>query len=162
MDTQVKPVVRALKGDEAHALLLRNKVGRIAFAFQDVVDIEPIHYVFDPPWIFGRTSAGAKLLMLSHNQWCAFETDEVRGLFDWESVVVKGAFTPQNSPLATWDYGRALAALRTLFPRTLTADDLTPQRDVLFGIHASEISGRCSISSGVHETPGSNLARASK
>jgi len=157
MTTQVKPVIRALKGDEAQALLLRNKVGRIAFAFHDAVDIEPIHYVYDAPWIFGRTSAGAKLLMLSHNQWCAFETDEVRGLFDWESVVVKGAFTPQNSPMATWDYGRALAALRTLFPRTLTSDDPTPQRDVLFAIHASEISGRCSASNAAHETMTANL-----
>jgi nitroimidazol reductase NimA-like FMN-containing flavoprotein (pyridoxamine 5'-phosphate oxidase superfamily) len=151
MNTQVKPVIRSLKADEAQALLARNKVGRIAFAFHDRVDIEPIHYVYDAPWIFGRTSAGAKLLTLAHNQWCAFETDEVRGLFDWESVVVKGPFSPQHSTTASWDYRRALTALRTLFPRTLAADDLTPQRDVVFGVHATEISGRCSTSNGTSD-----------
>ena len=57
------------------------------------VDIEPLHYVYEAPWMFGRTSTGAKLLTLSHNQWCAFETDDVRGMFDWESVVVKGPFS---------------------------------------------------------------------
>src|SRR5687767_1437716 len=102
--TNHKPIIRELKGDEAQALLLRNNVGRIAFALHDRVDMAPIHYVYEAPWICGRTSTGAKVLTLAHNQWCAFETDEVRGLFDWESVVVKGAFSPQGSPFATWDY----------------------------------------------------------
>ena len=140
------PVIRSLRGDETEALLVRNKVGRIAYAFHDRVDIEPIHFVYEAPWIFGRTSPGAKLLTLAHNQWCAFETDEVRGLLDWESVVVKGPFSPQNSPMASWDYGRALAALRSLQPAMLTTNDPTPFRDIIFGIHATEISGRCCMS----------------
>jgi len=146
MTTHGKPIMRVLKGDEAQALLARNQVGRIAFSQRDRVDVEPVHYVYDAPWIFGRTSTGAKLLTLAHNQWCAFETDDVRGLFDWESVVVKGPFSPQGSPHATWDYDRAVAALRRLLPETLTADDPTPQRDVVFGVHVSEIFGRCSVS----------------
>jgi hypothetical protein len=146
-----KPTIRALRGDEAQALLRRNRVGRIAFSLHDRVDVEPIHYVYDAPWIFGRTSAGAKLLTLEHNQWCAFETDDVRGMFDWESVVVKGPFSPRNSPFANWNYDRALAALRRLLPSTLTDDDPTPHRDIVFGVHASEIFGRCSVSSHTHE-----------
>jgi nitroimidazol reductase NimA-like FMN-containing flavoprotein (pyridoxamine 5'-phosphate oxidase superfamily) len=148
MSALIRPIIRALRGDEAQALLARNHVGRIAFSLHDRVDVEPIHYVYDAPWIFGRTSVGAKILTLAHNQWCAFETDEVRGMFDWDSVVVKGPFTPRNSPLAGWDYERAIAALRRLLPSTLTAADPTPHRDIVFGVHASEISGRCSISSG--------------
>jgi nitroimidazol reductase NimA-like FMN-containing flavoprotein (pyridoxamine 5'-phosphate oxidase superfamily) len=146
MSTHVIPVIRSLRGDETEALLVRNNVGRIAFSFQDRVDIEPIHFVYEAPWIFGRTSAGAKLLTLAHNQWCAFETDDVRGLCDWESVVVKGPFSPQNSPTATWSYSAALTALRSLQPSTFTVDDPTPYRNVVFAIHASEISGRCSLS----------------
>ena|SRR5688572_12621257 len=151
-----KPIVRELMGDEAQALLARNHVGRIAFSQNDRVDIEPLHYVFEGPWIFGRTSAGAKLLTLSHNSWCAFETDEVQGMFDWQSVVVKGPFCPRESPFATWDYDRAVAALRRLQPSTFTDSDPTPHRDIVFGVHASEISGRCSVSN-VAE----GLARAS-
>lgn len=137
-----------MRGDEAEALLVRNQVGRIAFSQHDRVDIEPIHYVYAAPWIFGRTSAGAKILTLSHNSWCAFETDEVDGMFDWESVIVKGPFSPQNSPFATWDYDRAVDALRRLLPSTLTDNDPTPQRDIVFGVHASEISGRRCVSNG--------------
>jgi hypothetical protein len=141
-----KPTIRALTGDEAEALLARNSVGRLAFSHHDRVDIEPIHYVFEAPWIFGRTSMGAKLLTLAHHQWCAFEADEVQGMFDWGSVVVKGPFSTRNSVFAGWDYNRALAALRRLLPSMFTDDDPAPHRDIVFGIHASEISGRCSRS----------------
>ncbi len=151
MSPHVKPIIRVLNGDEAQALLVRNRVGRIAFSQLDRVDIEPIHYVYEAPWIFGRTSAGAKLLTLSYNSWCAFETDEVRGLWDWESVVVKGPFSPQNTPHATWDLDRAVAALRRLLPTALTVNDPTPQRDIVFAVHATEISGRSSVSNGVFE-----------
>jgi nitroimidazol reductase NimA-like FMN-containing flavoprotein (pyridoxamine 5'-phosphate oxidase superfamily) len=142
------PIIRALRGEESQALLARNRVGRIAYSFHDRVDIEPVHYVYEAPWIFGRTSAGTKLLTLAHNQWCAFETDEVTGLFDWESVVVKGPFLPQGSPSASWDYDRAIAALRRLIPDSLTPNDPTADRIVVFGIHASEITGRRSVASG--------------
>ena len=140
-----RPIVRSLTGAESQALLARNHIGRIAFSIHDRVDVEPIHYVYDAPWIFGRTSSGAKILTFQHNQWCAFETDDVRGFFDWESVVAKGPFSPHGSPYATWDYDRALAALRVLIPDTLTDADPTPHRDIVFGIHASEISGRTSV-----------------
>ena len=78
MTDQSRPLIRALRGDEAQALLARNRVGRIAFAFHD----------------------------------------------------------------------RVVAALRVLLPNFLTDDDPTPHRDVVFGVHASEISGRCSVSTG--------------
>lgn len=128
---------------EARAVLARHHVGRIAYSFRDHVDIEPIHYVVDGSWIYGRTSIGTKLATLAHHPWCAFEVDEVRDTFDWESVVVKGTFhllDPQaGSPES---YGRAVALLRQLVPGTLTADDPTPHRRVLFGIYTDEITGR--------------------
>jgi nitroimidazol reductase NimA-like FMN-containing flavoprotein (pyridoxamine 5'-phosphate oxidase superfamily) len=143
-----RPIVRRLTADEAESLLARNHVGRIAYSRNDRVDVEPIHYVYDAPWLFGRTGRGAKLLTLSLNSWCAFEVDEVRGLFDWESVVVKGPFSAKDGPFAEWDYSRALAALRTLVPDALTDHDPTPQRNIVFGVQASEITGYCSVSNG--------------
>ncbi len=140
------PVVRELRGDEATSLLGRNWIGRIAFAHHDRVDIEPIHYVFDAPWIFGRTAAGTKLLTLSHNQWCALEVDEVHGMFDWASVVVKGPFTSEDGNSGGWDRARAIAAIQRLVPEALTDADPSPNRNVVFGIYVSEISGRSSTS----------------
>ena len=150
MTVEEMPIVCDLTSDEAEALLARNHVGRLAFTLRDRVQLEPIHYVYDAPWIFGRTSADAQLLSVAPAQWCAFEADEVQGMFDWESVVVKGPFY-QNSPLAAWDYVQAVTALRHLLPQALTHSDPTPARDYVFGVHATEITGRRSIGSGTKE-----------
>ncbi len=143
MPTITKPTFGRLTPEESHALLARNHVGRIAFSLHDRVDIEPINYVAEGKWIFGRTSEGTKLAMLRHNPWCAFDVDEVRGLFDWSSIVVKGTFSildPKASTLHT--YQRANSLLWNLVPDTFSAGDPVPRRNVIFGIFAHEIGGR--------------------
>ena len=146
MTTQIKPVIRPLTKDEAETFLAQHSIGRIALCLRERADLEPIHYVYDPPWVFGRTSLSTKLVTLAHSRWCAFETDEVRGLFDWETVVVKGPFYALNASLyKSENFERALAALRHLIPETLTDDDPTPERDVVFGVHVSRIEGRLAV-----------------
>ena len=137
------PTFEHLTDGESRAFLARHHVGRIAFALHDRVDIEPVSFDTDGAWIFGRTSPGTKLAALAHNPWCAFEVDEVRGLFDWTSVVVKGSFhllDPQTGSADT--YGQALELLARLIPQTLAAGDPVPHRTILFGIYIQEISGR--------------------
>ncbi|MEO7042035.1 MAG: pyridoxamine 5'-phosphate oxidase family protein, partial [Gemmatimonadaceae bacterium] len=90
--TDSPPRIRELSRLEIEEILARNHVGRIAFTLHDRVDIEPIHYVFDAGWIYGRTSQGTKLSTIEHHRWVAFEVDEVKELFHWRSVVIKGAF----------------------------------------------------------------------
>lgn len=146
MTISAKATIRALTAEEAEALLARNWIARIAFAAGDRVDVEPINYVYDAPWIFGRTSVGEKLVALGHNSWCALETDEVHGVFDWRSVVVKGPLYALNSSLGyAGDYDRAVAALRRLVPETFTPEDPAPHRTVVFGIRPLEIDGRLSV-----------------
>lgn len=135
------PVFSTLGDADARALLARHHVGRIAFSLHDRVDIEPVHYVFDGDWLFGRTSMGTKLSTLSHHPWCAFEVDEVRSLFDWTSVVVKGSFHLLD-PEPAGNYQRAFALLSALIPDTFSPDDPVPHRTILFGIYAREITGR--------------------
>jgi nitroimidazol reductase NimA-like FMN-containing flavoprotein (pyridoxamine 5'-phosphate oxidase superfamily) len=140
------PVIKPLEDAEARALLARHRIGRLAYSLHDHVDIEPLHYAFDGEWLFGRTSIGAKLAALVHHPWCAFEVDEVRGLFDWTSVVVKGSFhllDPESGSPGT--YARARDLLTRLIPETFSADDPVPHRSILFGIYAHEITGRGSF-----------------
>jgi uncharacterized protein len=75
--------IRELTADESYDLLRRQHVGRLAFTLHDQVDIEPLGYVSDGEWIFGRTSEGTKLSRLLHHPWCAFETDVVHDQFEW-------------------------------------------------------------------------------
>ena len=139
------PVIRDLPPDECAAVLARGWVGRLAFTHRDRVDIQPVHYVYEDGWIYGRTSAGAKLETLRRNPWVAFEVDEVHAPFDWTSVVVKGSFhrlDEEAVPREVLAREHALALLRELVPRTLQQGDPAPWRDVVFRIAVDEITGR--------------------
>jgi nitroimidazol reductase NimA-like FMN-containing flavoprotein (pyridoxamine 5'-phosphate oxidase superfamily) len=148
-DTEVSgtgvPRFRELDRGEIDEIRARNNVGRIAFSLHDRVDIEPINYVYDAGWIFGRTSHGTKLAMIAHHPWVAFEVDEVRGLFHWSSVVVKGAFYLIDADTSIRQdpaFNRGVELLRALIPETLTANDPTPFRNSVFRIHLDEVTGR--------------------
>jgi nitroimidazol reductase NimA-like FMN-containing flavoprotein (pyridoxamine 5'-phosphate oxidase superfamily) len=137
------PIIRELTQAESRALLARHHVGRVAFSFHDRVDIQPIHYVLDDRWLYGRTSLGTKLETLAHHPWCAFEVDEVRGLFDWDSVVVKGHVELLDPELASPDAcTRGLELMRALVPGTFTDRDPAPHRAALFRIAIDELTGR--------------------
>ena len=137
------PIFSTLGERDCRALLARNRVGRIAFSLHDRVDIQPIHYAYEGDWLVGRTSIGSKLARLAHQPWCAFEVDEVHGLFDWSSVVVRGSFRMLDPETGMSDlYDRALVKLQQLVPGTFTEQDPTPHRAILFAIRLDEISGR--------------------
>jgi uncharacterized protein len=138
------PRFDSLSHAECASVLARNHVGRIAYAFRDRVDIEPIHYAYASGWLAGRTAPGSKLTTLLHHRWVAFEVDEIEGPFDWQSVVVHGTvdFVEPDSPHERAVFDHALARLREHFPATFTPDDPTPFRTVVFRIHINEIAGR--------------------
>lgn len=139
------PIIRELERDACIELLARNQVGRMAFSFHDRIDIQPLHYVYDDGWLYGRTSVGSKLETLEHHQWVAFEVDEIRAVFDWTSVVVHGAFRPID-PFGTRREQKiadhAVALLRGIVADTLTANDPVPLRTILFRVSVDEVSGR--------------------
>lgn len=141
------PTFRELSTVECVDVLRRNHYGRIAFTLHDRVDVEPVHYVLDGDWLYIRTSKGTKVAMLRRGPWVAFEVDEVRGPFDWTSVVVKGTvyfvsgIAGADDPKA---YEQALAVLRRLMPEAMTPDDPTPSRTVILRISLNEVHGRAS------------------
>ena len=148
----LKPLFRELSAEESEALVRRNHVGRLAFSFRDIVDIRPIHYVFEGKWIFGRTSSGEKLLTLQHNQWVAFEVDEVEGLLNWQSVVVRGTFYPLKNQGSVHDvrlYEAGINAIRSFALDAFTDHDPLGFRSELFGISVDSVTGRsCSTQAG--------------
>lgn len=140
-----RPHFRELTPKECVALLERHHVGRLAFSRKDRVDIEPIHYVHDDGWLYGRTQPGTKLEVVTHNRWVSFEVDEVDAIFDWRSVVVKGGFyllRKDGSEQEREIYDRGVRILRRLVPETLTPDDPLPERAIVFRIHVDEMFGR--------------------
>ena len=130
---------------EAEELLSRNHVGRLAFSFHDRVDIQPLSYAFESPWIYLRTEEGAKITTLAHHPWAAFEVDEVEGPFDWRSVVARGAVDLMDPVHGSTDqsaYDHAVALLRQVIPGALTQEDPVPFRDVVMRLHVDDMTGR--------------------
>jgi nitroimidazol reductase NimA-like FMN-containing flavoprotein (pyridoxamine 5'-phosphate oxidase superfamily) len=136
---------REMDRDEIEAMLLRNNVGRLAFSLHDRVDVQPIHYVYERGWLYGRTSEGDKLMALSHNQWVAFEVDEVEDVFDWKSIVIHGSFWvlhPRGSPHAEELWVKAAELVTRVVPGALTENDPVGFRQTLFRIAVSDVRGR--------------------
>jgi nitroimidazol reductase NimA-like FMN-containing flavoprotein (pyridoxamine 5'-phosphate oxidase superfamily) len=147
MTQSERPVLYELPHTDALELLSRHRVGRLAFAFHDHVDIEPISYLFHDGWIYARTSPGTKLTVVRHSPWVAFEVDEIESRFDWRSVVIHGTiyfFDPSGGDRDREAYATALELMRTVDADVLTTADPAPHRSTLFRVHADEIIGRAS------------------
>jgi nitroimidazol reductase NimA-like FMN-containing flavoprotein (pyridoxamine 5'-phosphate oxidase superfamily) len=142
------PTFHQLDRRECEALLAAHHVGRLAYSFRDKVDIEPIHYVFADGHVYGRTQFGAKVNVLAHHPWVAFEVDDVREVFHWRSVVVHGRIMfpdPAGSPTDIEDYERGVAAFQRLVPTAFTEHDPTPHRELVFVLKIQEITGRAAM-----------------
>jgi hypothetical protein len=150
----ITPSFRDLTFDEIEEMLLTHRFGRLAFTFHDRVDIEPIHFVYEEGWVYARTGPGTKLTVLAHHPWVAFEIDDVRGSFDWRSVVVKGTvyFVEPNGS-ADPTYERTVRVLRRVMPEIFTVDDPAPSRTVLLRIHIDEMHGRAASSESRAQSP---------
>ena len=141
-----RPTFRELTVPEMHALLREQRVGRIAYAWREHVDVQPIHFVFDGEALYARTSPGTKLLALRHSPWVAFEVDDVRDTYEWRSVVVHGTVYALRASGGTAtqreSHRRAVSLLRAIEPDALTAADPVRGRDVVLRLDVDRMTGR--------------------
>ncbi len=86
------PAVRDLSRREIDEILGQNRVGRLAYALRNRVDVEAMPYAYDAPWIYARTTPAMKVATVEHLRFVTLEVDEIAGEGEWRSVVVRGAF----------------------------------------------------------------------
>jgi nitroimidazol reductase NimA-like FMN-containing flavoprotein (pyridoxamine 5'-phosphate oxidase superfamily) len=135
-------VLRALSPRQCEALLARNMVGRIAFAHRGQVNIAPMLYVFVDGWLYARADAAMRVA-IRHNRWVAVEVAEVRGVSDWQSVVVRGACYSTTAGGSTADAAipDAIAHLRSQIPEMSRPGSGAPFRTTIYRVHVDELTG---------------------
>ena len=140
--------IRHLSREEVEAILRSHRVGRIAFRDERRVDIEPISYVYEDGAVYGRAAPGTRMRALAGRPWVAFEVDDIRGPFDWESVVVKGSVyivEPGQAIPMREHYEKALRVIRSVMPDAFTDRDQAPSRTILFRLHIDDMEGRSAM-----------------
>src|SRR5690349_9633238 len=143
--TTKRPRIRALTPRQAEFVLARNCVARIAFPRDGRIELLPIHYAYLDGAIVGRIALGVKYLSWLTVSEVVVEVDEVHALFDWSSVVMRGQLTllrARGTDAERIAYTRAKDALRILIPGAFTERDPTPDRQFLFRIDRTELTGR--------------------
>ncbi|HEY3134105.1 MAG TPA: pyridoxamine 5'-phosphate oxidase family protein [Gemmatimonadaceae bacterium] len=139
------PLFKTLRPSQSEAVLVRNDVGRIAFALDGRVQLLPINYVYLNGWIYGRTAAAA---YLPRNAPVAFQVDEYNEAPEWRSVVVHGQLDlveSESAEPARPFVRRALSRIRRLVRPAASETPSVLFRDQLFGIQAIEIAGSASL-----------------
>ncbi|HTD82467.1 MAG TPA: pyridoxamine 5'-phosphate oxidase family protein [Gemmatimonadaceae bacterium] len=139
------PIFKTLQTPQCEAILLRNDVGRIAFALDDRVQILPVHYAYRNGWIHGRTAAPT---YLPRNARVAFEVDERSSSNEWRTIIVHGQLDIVESGGAEQSRGvleRARLFFQQLLQPALVESPAVLFRDQLFCIRAGEIAGRASL-----------------
>jgi nitroimidazol reductase NimA-like FMN-containing flavoprotein (pyridoxamine 5'-phosphate oxidase superfamily) len=137
--------MRALTARQVEFVLARNFVARIAFQHGGRVELMPVHYVYRDGSIIGRISLGTKYLNWLVVGEVVVEVEEVQGLFDWRSVVLRGTVTllrARGTDEEREAFNHAVDAIRTLIPGAFTEQDPTPDRRFIFRVDPTEVTGR--------------------
>lgn len=140
-----RPRMRTLTRRQVEFVLARNSVARVAFQHDGRVELMPVHYVYMNGAIVGRISLGSKYLNWLVVREVVLEVEEVQGLFDWRSVVLRGPVTllrARGTDAERDAFNQAVSAIRTLIPGAFTEADPAPDRRFVFRIDPTEITGR--------------------
>jgi len=74
------------------ALLSNQLVGRIGCHAGGFTYIVPVHYVYDPPYVYAHSTDGLKIDLMRKNPEVCFQVDSIQDFFNWQSVVCWGIF----------------------------------------------------------------------
>jgi nitroimidazol reductase NimA-like FMN-containing flavoprotein (pyridoxamine 5'-phosphate oxidase superfamily) len=87
-------LVHELNSTECSALLQRNSLGRLGYAYFDQPYIVPIHFSFDADLncVYGFSTIGQKVEQMRRNPRVCLEVDEIVDKNNWTTVLVVGRY----------------------------------------------------------------------
>jgi uncharacterized protein len=135
--------------------VLRSEIlGRIGCVANGWPYIVPVTYVYDGEYVYVHSAEGMKLRAMHDNPLVCFEVEQIRGMSNWRTVVMRGHF----EDLGHDDEERAMGMLEARLSQldTSASAQLTNQEDVhrregfhrpvLFRIRLEDRSGRFELS----------------
>ena len=81
-----------LSDTQIEKLLQEQVTGRIACQAKGEIYLVPINYVYRDGCIYGHSGEGKKIRMMRENPSVCFEVDDIRSVFQWQSVIAKGTY----------------------------------------------------------------------
>jgi len=134
---------------ESHALLARVGYGRIACARENQPYIVPIDLVCEEDRLYAFSTLGRKIEWMRANPLVCVQADEIRGRFDWQSVIVLGRYEELSDKERSWQtltHAMKLISERALWWQSAYAahelrGHAADPSPVVFCVHVAEISG---------------------
>lgn len=139
-----------LSAAEIDEVLRAEVLGRIGCIADGWPYVVPVNYVYEGGSIYANGAEGLKLRAMRENPHVCFEVEQIRGMANWKTVIVRGRF----EELLHDEQERAIdiMAMRLARAETSASSKLVQQDDVyrregfhrpiLFGIRVEDSSGR--------------------
>jgi len=78
--------------DALENLLYTEFLGRIGCHADGITYIVPVHYIYEPPYVYAHSAKGMKVELMRKNPEVCFEVDQVKDYFNWQSAICWGTF----------------------------------------------------------------------
>lgn len=142
-------VITPMSAEQCHQLLARVGFGRLACAKDNQPYIVPTYFACQDGSVYGFSLVGQKINWMRANPRVCVEADEVKGQFDWQTVIATGRYEeltddPQFSEERALAYGllqQRYMAWQTPYEifQKRKADEGSPP--VLYSVRIEEITG---------------------
>lgn len=135
-------MLTVLTQEEARALLIESRVGRLGCIYEGGPYVVPVNYVFDGVDVFIHSLPGRKLAALRANPRACLQVDSIADECRWRSAIAFGSYEEVTDPA---ERGRALHLLLARYPH-LTPVESVPVHDgqssvSVFRIRVAEMTG---------------------
>jgi uncharacterized protein len=136
-------MTRPLKDNEAQALLLEGKLGRLGCIADGEPYVVPINYLFYGGFIYSHSLPGRKIDALHSHPRACLQVDMIESDVEWRSAIAYGTFEEVNVPT---ERREILHKLLSRFPKltpveSVVAQDAAAPDPVVFRIRVDRITG---------------------
>jgi nitroimidazol reductase NimA-like FMN-containing flavoprotein (pyridoxamine 5'-phosphate oxidase superfamily) len=114
-------------------LLKTQLLGRIGCHADGITYIVPVHYVYEPPYLYASSARGMKIDLMKKNPEVCFEVDRIENFFNWQSVICWGTFEEITEIHAVEQAMQKL--INRIEPYLAKAEDAHPSHGVADNAH---------------------------